>query len=691
MFAIVVNEKGGEQKRLEFDKPEVTIGRVQGNDIILPKGNVSKRHSRIVLKDGKFIIVDLKSTNGTYVNGRKITSPLVVKGSDKIYIGDFILSIEELATAGATTMPPVADEAPVAAPSRPPKPTVPPPPPRRAPAQADYESDAGTGDGDEPMAGSGTRDEDDMPPPPDPVPPARPVRPSVPAAPAPLPPVAAPLPVPTPARVTAERAAVPPRGPSAPASRNDLPVQRPAPAVAVRPAPAVTAPSPPPVVAARPAPAMAAPRPLPAPVRKPALVPTSPAEDAKRTKITEVMRELSTRLAATLGLDNRGTDITAEEDLWSRAESAAADLLEQLSSDGSLPPGVDHDTLLKDVVAETVGIGPLEELLADDSVREVAISRHDRVFVDRGGQLQPGPKWFSSADAVTRAVERLLARAGRSADLIAARSNGALVETRIDGGLLLTAALPPLAARGPSVTIRRPRRNLLRIADLVGEGILSQGMADFLETTLKMRRNLVVSGPAGSGRSTVLAALARAVSDAGERVVSVEEAEELDLGDGQWIPLLGRGAGARQAISYALRLRPERLVVGDVRGAEALELLAAMAGGTDGMLCTVQAGSPRDAIARVEAMARLAQEAPSSQTLLEEIGRAVQVIVHLTRSTDGEMRVGEIVEVSPAGVGETPSLQPIFSFKPDATGGRFAATGHIPAWAEGAPPSTFRA
>src|SRR5215467_6462075 len=106
MFAIVVNEKGGEQKRLEFDKPEVTIGRVQGNDIILPKGNVSKRHSRIVLKDGKFIIVDLKSTNGTYVNGRKITSPLVVKGSDKIYIGDFILSIEEAAAAGLTSSPP---------------------------------------------------------------------------------------------------------------------------------------------------------------------------------------------------------------------------------------------------------------------------------------------------------------------------------------------------------------------------------------------------------------------------------------------------------------------------------------------------------------------------------------------------------------------------------------------------------
>ncbi|MDB4965721.1 MAG: domain containing protein, partial [Myxococcales bacterium] len=125
MFAIVVNEKGGEQKRLEFDKPEVTIGRVQGNDIILPKGNVSKRHSRIVLKDGKFIIVDLKSTNGTYVNGRKITSPLVVKGSDKIYIGDFILSIEELASAGASD-----DSSSMGA--RPRSATIPPPPPPRA-------------------------------------------------------------------------------------------------------------------------------------------------------------------------------------------------------------------------------------------------------------------------------------------------------------------------------------------------------------------------------------------------------------------------------------------------------------------------------------------------------------------------------------------------------------------------------
>src|SRR5262245_40038886 len=141
MFAIVVNEKGGEQKRLEFDKPEVTIGRVQGNDIILPKGNVSKRHSRIVFKDGKFIIVDLKSTNGTYVNGRKITSPLVIKGTDKVYIGDFILSVEEPA-AGADAGPPEMGAAsPLPTPmGAPPRRTMP-PPPRRAPSPMDDSGD----------------------------------------------------------------------------------------------------------------------------------------------------------------------------------------------------------------------------------------------------------------------------------------------------------------------------------------------------------------------------------------------------------------------------------------------------------------------------------------------------------------------------------------------------------------------
>src|SRR6185295_3354315 len=143
---------------------------------------------------------------------------------------------------------------------------------------------------------------------------------------------------------------------------------------------------------------------------------------------TEVMRELSARLSASLGLEGRGNDATAEEDLWSRAERTASDLMDQLNADGAIPAGVDSEQLLRDVVAETVGIGPLEELLTDEGVREVSVPRFDRVFVDRGGQRSVSPRWFSSSDAVTRAVERLMARAGRTQDLATARGNGALVE-----------------------------------------------------------------------------------------------------------------------------------------------------------------------------------------------------------------------------------------------------------------------
>jgi pilus assembly protein CpaF len=663
MFAIVVNEKGGEQKRLEFDKPEVTIGRVQGNDIILPKGNVSKRHSRIVLKDGKFIIVDLKSTNGTYVNGRKITSPLVVKGSDKIYIGDFILSIEELQGAGVSD----ADNVPPP-PPRAKQPTIPPPPPRRAPT-GDYASD-----GEESDSGPADEPREETPPPPEPMRTARPTAPPNPSNPS-MPAMSPSAPAPALARPAPVIAAAPAPARQPSPSRVDLP--KPAPAPAARPAS-----SPAPLSAARPAPA-----PVARAVHQPATQkrPAVHVDDSKRSKVTEVMRELSTRLAAALGVDSGNVDTTREEDLWTRAESAASDLLEQLSSDGAVPPGTDTAALLKDVVAETVGNGPFDELLGDEAVREIAVPRFDRVFVDRGDGAQLHAKWFSSPESLTRVVERMMARAGRQSDLHAARGAGGLVEARVEGGVLLAAALPPLAARGPALTIRRPRKGTAKLSDLTGDGVLSQGMADFLELALKQRRNILVSGPSGSGRTTLLGALGRTVIDWGERVATVEEAEELDLGEGAHVALVGRGAQARLALQAAMRMRPDRVIVGDLRGAEALDLLAAMSSGAEGCVCSVQAGSARDALARLAHLAHLAGEAPSVDTLRQELARGVQVIVQLGRSAEGEPRVTEISEVD----GER--VQAVFTYKPDAAGGRFAPTGHVPAWADGAPPSTFRA
>jgi pilus assembly protein CpaF len=643
MFAIVVNEKGGEQKRLEFDKPEVTIGRVQGNDIILPKGNVSKRHSRIVLKDGKFIIVDLKSTNGTYVNGRKITSPLVVKGSDKIYIGDFILSIEEMAGAGAS----LADEVPPP-PPRKTTASIPPPPPRRAPAPLDE---------DLPPAGD-SADSDDEP---ETGRPARPTAPT-PMAPSSLPPAPAPAPRPAMSQPATRQTL---SADSRPASRADVPAMprpNPAPAVAPRPAPA-----PAPAAVARPEPLR---RPTqPPPPQRTAQPAVAPVADEKRAKIIEVMQKAAARLASGL------PDLT-EEGAAGRVERAAGEILEDLR--GELPAGVDAEMMARDLAAEATAAGPLDELMGDEGVSEISVARFDRLYTDRGGALQAVARWFSSADAVIRAAERLLVRAGRGAEVDAARASGVL-EARLENGWVLRAALPPLSARGASLSLRRPHRAAARLSELVGQGFLSQGMADFLELAVKGRRNVIVSGPAGSGRTTLLSAMARS-AEAG-KVVSVEEAEEIDLGDGPWTALIGSGGHARSALGLALRMRPDHLVVGDVRGPEAFDLIAAMAGGADGILCAVTAGSARDAAARLEAMARLAPEAPSGKALAEEIARGTHVVVQLGRSPEGEPRVVEIVD--------GPS-DPIFTFKPEG-GGRFAATGHVPAWAEGASPAMFRA
>ena len=641
MFAIVVNEKGGEQKRLEFDKPEVTIGRVQGNDIILPKGNVSKRHSRIVLKDGKFIIVDLKSTNGTYVNGRKITSPLVVKGSDKIYIGDFILSIEDFG-AGAGT-----DDG-DAPPPPPRRPTAPPPPPRRGDDAHAEEGHTSDGDSD---------NDDDIPPPP----PPRPTRPSLPslpqqqAAPAPLPPpeppapVAPPLartlgptPTPPPPRVTAPREAVRPPSPSRP----DMPVAPPpepararpsVPAMPVTPAPA---PRPAPPVAA---PVAAPPAPRPEPRPAPRAQPRSPVDDGARARLAECMRELGSKLEAALNLGQAHID----DETWSRAENIASDLIDKKSADGGLPGGVDSESLLRDLVAETLGLGPLEDLVNDESVRDVTVAAPDRVFIGREGHRDLSPRQFSSAEAVDRVLGRLLRRA------TSVVTQDAVVEARLAGGMLLTAVLPPQVSNGPVLRLRRPRIGGGRLSDLVAEGAISQPQADYLEAALKARKNILVSGPAGSGRTTMLGALCRALPP-GERIVTVEESDELGLRDGCAVTVLGRGPGSRAAFSAALRLMPERLVVGDLRGAETVDLLAALNGGLDGVMVTVQLGAPRELSGRLESLARHASDAPPVDVLREEIGRGFQVFVHLGGGTD--IRVTELGEIQPGPQG--PTLRP---------------------------------
>ncbi|HEY0250194.1 MAG TPA: ATPase, T2SS/T4P/T4SS family, partial [Kofleriaceae bacterium] len=659
MFTILIQEKGGEQRRMVFNKPEVTIGRVQGNDIVLPKGNVSKRHARIVLKDGKFIIVDLKSTNGTYVNGRKITSPLVVKDSDKIYIGDFIVGVDEAASGDAeqqsetTTSPPNQDRAASAMEggggnSRPPRPTEAAPMPMPMPMGGGLGGPNASGMGMSGMGGMGNMGGPGAEPAPPPMaPPAPrpgPPRPA-PGAPRDLagpPPGRDPIPSLAPREPLAPRD-MPPIAAPPPAGRPNLrpggtmpppmapPVApQPAPTVAMAPAPDMA--PPPSAVATLPPPAPIAPafsppaptpRPAPSPIAaapppaaEPAPAPVVPLQnkgrqlvgqgakkivgrplsvsqkrgvqleplDPKIVKMLDLQSNILERLRAKLDLDKVAIDRLHEEELWQKAERATIDLVETLETSGELPKYIDQDSLIKETLNEALALGPLEDLLADESLDEILIDRRDRVVVGKNGVLRGSGKAFSSDDVFERVVKRLVHEAGSVID-----DTRPVVDLRMRDGTRLTAAVAPVAARGAYLVLKKVPTSMPSLADLVGQNAMSAGMADFLATAIAARRNILVCGGPASGKTAVVAALASA-SPAGERVVSIEDVAELALGRDEWVQLESRpGVGKNEVdmatlLEMALRFMPDRLVVGEVRGREALSLVHALNATVDGAI-----------------------------------------------------------------------------------------------------------
>jgi pilus assembly protein CpaF len=663
MFAIMVTEKGGDQRRHEYDKSEVTIGRVQGNDVILPKGNVSKRHARIVLKDGKFIIVDLKSTNGTYVNGRKITSPLVVKENDKIYIGDFIIGVEEAGGAGATAGAPMADPAmPDAPPWNPPSSGPPAPPPGRS-ARAS------------------------APPPPAPPPPDPPA--NLMAEPPAMRPTAQ-RPVAKPPPSLMDEPPPPPRSspPKPPKPRTKPRTEPPLPpSLMDEPPPMMAEPTPPPPdmdrgssPPARKLVGAGAPRSSakvgPPPSLGPRGVQLEPL-DPKLVKLLELQAEIHERLSAKLDLESVPPDELGDEDLWSKAESAIVDLVETLDSAGEVPNFVDQDTLIKESLNEALGLGPLEDLLADENVDEILVDRRDRIIVGKAGVLRGSGRAFSSDRSFQRVVERLVASSGNSIDV-----ETPLVDLRLRDGSRLTAALPPVSVRGAVLTLRKPRATSQSLEALIGAGALSAAMGDFLETCIAARKNVLVSGAPDSGKSAIVSALAAAAPE-GERVVTVEEVAELAIGRDNWIALEARpgdGNGVpnvdvQTVLRSALRMRPDRLVVGEVRGTEALELVQAMGSANDGAIASVAGEGGAAALARLTSMARLTAPGMSDQGLRELVACAVDVVVHVARYADGHYRVASIHEV----LGATElgfQTGELFSFR----GGDFQAAGAVPAF-----------
>lgn len=355
----------------------------------------------------------------------------------------------------------------------------------------------------------------------------------------------------------------------------------------------------------------------------------------------------------------------------------------------TLPPSIDHDQLMKIVLDEAIGLGAIEDLLADKSVTEVMVNRYDDIYVERNGMLSKSEITFTSDDAVMSTIERIISPLGRRID-----ESSPMVDARLQDGSRVNAIIPPLSLKGPCITIRKFSEKKLTDRDLIGFGTVNEAMVQFIQTCVEQRKNMVISGGTGSGKTTLLNILSNYIPFS-ERVITVEDAAELRLVQPHVVSLEARppnmeGRGQvtiRDLVKNCLRMRPDRIVVGECRGGEALDMLQAMNTGHDGSLTTAHANNPRDMLRRLEVMVLMAGMDLPILAIRESIASAVNIIVQQTRFGDGSRRVTSITEIT--GIeGSTIQLNEIFRFRQngfDADGrikGEFEATGQVPQFYE---------
>jgi pilus assembly protein CpaF len=299
------------------------------------------------------------------------------------------------------------------------------------------------------------------------------------------------------------------------------------------------------------------------------------------------------------------------------------------------------------VAERSFGLGPLEPLLGDPEVDEVMVNGRAAVWIERAGRVEPTAIRFGSDAELRHAIDRILAPLGRRVD-----EASPLADARLPDGSRVNVVIPPLALDGPVLTIRRFRRRGLSADELVAAGTLEPPLRDFLAACVRARCNLLVSGGTGSGKTTTLNALSAFIGE-GERVVTIEDAAELRLRQRHVVRLEARppsleGSGEvtiRALVRNALRMRPDRIVVGEVRGPEALDMLSAMSSGHEGSLSTVHAGSPEEALRRLETLALMADVALPHAAIREQVAGAIDIVVHQARLADGRRRVTEVAQV----------------------------------------------
>jgi pilus assembly protein CpaF len=345
----------------------------------------------------------------------------------------------------------------------------------------------------------------------------------------------------------------------------------------------------------------------------------------------------------------------------------------------------ERETLVVDVLNELFGLGPLEGLLSDSNISDILVNRFDQVYVERNGRLELTDILFRDDRHLMQIIERIVSTVGRRID-----ESSPMVDARLGDGSRVNAIIPPLAIDGPSLSIRRFRTGRLGAEDLVERETMTQPMLDFLRAAVACRMNIIVSGGTGAGKTTLLNVLSGFISNL-ERVITIEDAAELMMRQRHIVRLETRppnieGKGAirqRDLVVNALRMRPDRIIVGEVRSDEALDMLQAMNTGHDGGLTTIHANSPRDALYRLDTMVAMANLNIPERAVRQQIAAAINLLVQVTRLSDGTRKVTAITEVTGM-EGDLVSTQDIFIF--DRTGlrrdgkvcGRFRATGIRP-------------
>jgi len=350
---------------------------------------------------------------------------------------------------------------------------------------------------------------------------------------------------------------------------------------------------------------------------------------------------------------------------------------------------LERETLVTDVLNELFGLGPLEALLRDPSVSDILVNRYDLVYVEREGKLQETDVVFRDDRHLVQIIERIVSSVGRRID-----ESSPMVDARLKDGSRVNAIIPPLALDGAALSIRRFRTDRLGAHDLVARDALTQPMMDFLKAAVACRLNVIVSGGTGAGKTTLLNILSGFIAN-GERIVTIEDAAELMLRQRHVVRLETRpanieGRGAvrqRDLVVNALRMRPDRIIMGEVRSEEALDMLQAMNTGHDGSLTTIHANTPRDALYRLDTMVAMANLNIPEKAIRQQIASAINIIVQVTRLSDGTRKITGISELTGM-EGEVITMQDIFVFERTGIGpdgkvcGRFRATGIRPKCSE---------